>query len=274
MENQIQEEVQTQTNESDPHQSKNETPIINMEQIFNNAGEGMRIIDQNFDIIKANKAFLDIAQLEESEVLGSKCYDHFTGSLCNTDRCPMHRIKNGEERIEYETTRTRHDGVKVPCIVTATPIRNQQGEITNILEIYRDITAQKEAEWALKESSIPLQQIWDDILMLPIVGPLDSIRAQEMMDKILMNIQETKATVCILDILGVPSVDSAVANHIIKITRATKLMGCECIISGIGSTVAQTMVNIGVDMGTIVTTAKLEDALQLALKKNNITFDK
>jgi len=118
----------------------------------------------------------------------------------------------------------------------------------------------------MREMSIPVMSLWENILMIPVVGTVDSRRAQLMMELILKRITETQSKVIILDILGVPSVDSAVANHLLKIFQAVKLMGCEAIISGISSEVAQTMVHLGIELVGITTTSNLRDAQELAYK--------
>ena len=101
--------------------------------------------------------------------------------------------------------------------------------------------------------------------MLPIVGTIDSRRVQEIMDTMLAKVLETESKVIILDILGVPTIDSEVANHIIKMTQASKLMGADTIVSGISSHIAQTLVNLGIEMVGVITTATLRNALELAL---------
>lgn len=119
---------------------------------------------------------------------------------------------------------------------------------------------------ALMEMSTPVTAIWEDILMLPVVGIIDSKRAQEVMNAILVAIAQTQSKAIIMDISGVAVVDTAVANHLIKITKATKLMGCECTISGVSPAIAQTMVELGIDVGTVQTTSTLKDALSLAFE--------
>ena len=108
---------------------------------------------------------------------------------------------------------------------------------------------------------------WQDILCIPLTGTVDSKRAQQIMEMVLNKILTTESKVIILDILGVPFVDTAVANHLIKISRAAKLMGCDCIISGMSPAVAQTLVHLGIDMGDIITTTTLKDALVLSFNK-------
>jgi rsbT co-antagonist protein RsbR len=118
---------------------------------------------------------------------------------------------------------------------------------------------------AMLEMSTPVTSIWDGILLLPLVGIVDSQRTQDIMDKSLTRISETRARVFVMDISGVVTVDTAVANNFIRITQATRLMGCDCIISGISPNVARTLVELGANVGEVRTTATLRDALQLAL---------
>lgn len=126
------------------------------------------------------------------------------------------------------------------------------------------LTAQAKS---LMEMSTPVTQIWSGILLLPIVGIIDSARARDIMNATLAKIAETQARIFILDISGVGVVDTAVANNLIKITRATRLMGCECTISGVSPAIAQTIVDLGIDVGRIKTTANMKDALSDAFHR-------
>ena len=121
---------------------------------------------------------------------------------------------------------------------------------------------------ALMELSTPTIQLWEGILVLPILGVLDSRRTQDMTNVMLSKIQQTNARSIIIDITGVPTVDSSVANHLIKITKVTRLMGCECILSGIGPDIAQTLVQLGINLETIETSSNLKAAFQTALVKS------
>ena len=116
----------------------------------------------------------------------------------------------------------------------------------------------------ISEISTPVIKVWDGILALPIIGTLDSARTQVVMESLLQNIVDTGSTITILDISGVPAVDSLVAQHIIKTVAATRLMGAECIISGIRPEIAQTVVHLGIDLSNIVTKATLASALKYA----------
>jgi rsbT co-antagonist protein RsbR len=116
----------------------------------------------------------------------------------------------------------------------------------------------------ISEISTPVIRVWDGILALPIIGTLDSSRTQIVMENLLQEIVETGSSIAILDISGVPAVDSLVAQHLIKTVSATRLMGAECIISGIRPEIAQTVVHLGIDLSNIITKASLASALKYA----------
>jgi rsbT co-antagonist protein RsbR len=116
----------------------------------------------------------------------------------------------------------------------------------------------------ITEISTPVIRVWDGILALPIIGTLDSARTQVVMENLLQEIVATGSGIAILDISGVPAVDSLVAQHLIKTVSATRLMGAECIISGIRPEIAQTVVHLGIDLSSIITKASLAAALRYA----------
>jgi rsbT co-antagonist protein RsbR len=117
------------------------------------------------------------------------------------------------------------------------------------------------------ELSTPVVKLWDGVLALPMIGTLDSSRTQVVMESLLQRIVETGAQVAILDITGVPTVDTLTAQHLIKTVTAARLMGADCIISGIRPQIAQTIVHLGVDLGDVVTKATLADAFAMALQR-------
>lgn len=117
------------------------------------------------------------------------------------------------------------------------------------------------------EISTPVIRVWEGIVALPIIGTLDSARTQVVMENLLQEIVATNSYIAILDISGVPAVDSLVAQHLIKTVSATRLMGAECIISGIKPEIAQTIVHLGIDLSNIITKASLSSALQFAFRQ-------
>ncbi len=123
----------------------------------------------------------------------------------------------------------------------------------------------KDQNDALMEMSTPITQLWNGILLLPLVGIIDSKRAQNIMTTMLQKIIDSQSKAFILDISGIAMLDTAVANYLIKITKATQLMGCRCIISGISGAVAQTIVELGIAIEEVETTGTMQDALDKAL---------
>jgi rsbT co-antagonist protein RsbR len=120
------------------------------------------------------------------------------------------------------------------------------------------------------ELSTPVVKLWDGILALPLIGTLDSDRTQVVMENLLQEIVRTGAGLAIIDITGVPTVDTLVAQHLLKTVAAARLMGAECIISGIRPQIAATIVHLGVDLGDVSTKASLADAFAVALRKLNL----
>ncbi len=117
------------------------------------------------------------------------------------------------------------------------------------------------------ELSTPVVELWEGILALPLIGTLDSARTQIVMESLLQKIIDTGAGIAIIDITGVPTVDTLVAQHLLKTVAAARLMGAECIISGIRPQIAQTIVHLGVDLADVITKATLADAFAIALKR-------
>lgn len=119
----------------------------------------------------------------------------------------------------------------------------------------------------MMELSTPVVQLWENILALPLIGTLDSERTQVVMESLLHKIVETGAAIAIIDITGVPTVDTLVAQHLLKTVAAARLMGADCIISGIRPQIAQTIVHLGVNLSEVTTKASLADAFSIALKR-------
>jgi len=132
-----------------------------------------------------------------------------------------------------------------------------------------DIIARQQEE--LLELSTPVVKLWDGVLALPMIGTLDSQRTQVVMESLLQRIVETGSEIAIIDITGVPTVDTLVAQHLLKTITAIRLMGADAIVSGVRPQIAQTIVHLGLDLQGVVTKASLADALALALKRQGLS---
>ncbi len=125
-----------------------------LDQIFNTAANGMRVVDLNNTVLRANKTFLSLTGLTEQEVVGRKCYEAFGGSACQTGQCPLAKILADPKRLESELIKVLPSGRSIVCAVTATPYHDINGEIVGIIEDFRDISRYKELEQHLRETAI------------------------------------------------------------------------------------------------------------------------
>jgi len=234
-------------------------------------------VNRDMGIMFMNRAGLSFIDTPWTKVRNRKCYDIFNSVHCNTPKCRMKHVLDGGEAYTVRNEVTLGERT-VPIEYTAAPFSDAKGKIVGGVEYIIDITERVRQEKKLKEQSrtimeisTPAIKLWDRVVILPVVGVVDSLRAQQMMNTMLEKIMETSAKVIILDIQGVAAVDTAVANHLIKIAKATKLMGCRCIISGISPAVAEAIVQLGIDLGEIATNSTLQDALSDAFAIMDLT---
>jgi rsbT co-antagonist protein RsbR len=150
-------------------------------------------------------------------------------------------------------------------------------ELIDALALHTVATFQKSREEVISrqqedllELSTPVVKLWDGVVALPMIGTLDSARTQLVMESLLQRIVETGSEIAIIDITGVPTVDTLVAQHLLKTVTAIRLMGADCIISGIRPQIAQTIVHLGVELEGVTTKATLADALALAFKRSGL----
>jgi rsbT co-antagonist protein RsbR len=175
------------------------------------------------------------------------------------------------KRPLFDAIRTRVKAEEIgPALWDATLVIDELALYTTEMTTRaREATIQRQQAEML-ELSTPVVTLWNGILALPLIGTLDSERTQVVMESLLNRIVETGATIAILDITGVPTVDTLVAQHLLKTVAAARLMGADCIISGIRPQIAQTIVHLGVDLNAVTTKATLADAFAIALKRTGL----
>ena len=234
-------------------------------------------IEFNMDgtVITSNDNFLNVLGYSLEEVKGKHhrmfCEEDYANS---SDYKEFWEKLNQGEFNSGEYKRIGKNGREVFIQASYNPILDLNGKPMKVLKIASDVTEQKrlEAERTkqaalIMEMSTPVMRLWDSILLLPIVGLVDSKRVQLIMETVLQKILDYQAKVIILDIQGVPAVDSAVANHLIKVTKATRLMGCTCIVTGISPEISQALVNLGIELTDILTQSTLKDGVSTSLEK-------
>ena len=155
-------------------------------------------------------------------------------------------------------------------ITDITPIKRRQEQVERLETQIREKMAVIEAQASLLDQlAVPVIQVWDNILLLPLIGVIDSRRATQVTESLLQSIARAGARFVILDITGVPMVDTSVASYLVRAVQAAQLLGCQSILAGISPEIAQTLVGLGVDFSHILTRATLQNGLEYALKQLN-----
>jgi rsbT co-antagonist protein RsbR len=188
-------------------------------------------------------------------------------------------LKDG--RYEDESWRVRKDGSRFWANVVITPLRDDLGVLRGFGKLTRDLTERKKAEelkaqnaateaisrraQEILEIATPVVQVWEGVILAPLIGSLDSQRTQQLMEKLLDSIVDTRSSVALIDITGVPSIDTQTARHLVEAVSAVRLLGADVILTGIRPAIAQTLVHLGVDLSGVTTRSSLSAGLRVAL---------
>src|SRR3972149_1266054 len=250
-------------------------------------------------ITDVNKATELVTGVSREQLIGSDFSDYFTEPEKAREGCQEVFTKGFVK--DYPLAIRHTSGRVTEVLYNASVYKNEAGEVQGVFAAARDITELKRAEEQLRkahqelevrvqertaeltkamellkeqqkafmEVSVPVVKVWNRILLVPLIGVFDSQRAELLMEMLLTELENTQAKVAILDVSGIPIVDSLVAKHLIRTVSAAKLMGVECIVTGIRSKISQTIVQLGVDLSGITTRATLEEGLKVALDLTN-----
>jgi len=175
-------------------------------------------------------------------------------------------------RFEEEGWRVRKDGSRFWASVVITALRDGKGNLKGFGKVTRDLTDRKAAEERLRQQSrevmematVPVVQVWEGIMLVPLIGMLDSARTQQLMERLLHRLTETGSAVAVVDITGVPTIDTQTAQHLIETIKAVRYIGAEVVLTGVRPVIAQTLVHLGVDLSTATTRASLAAGLRVA----------
>jgi PAS domain S-box-containing protein len=187
------------------------------------------------------------------------------------------KVATAEGRSEDEGWRIKKDGARFWSNEVITALRDQGGALCGFGKVMRDLTERKRAEEKatlqareILEISTPVIQIWDGVLMAPLIGTLDSERTQKLMEGLLERIVQTNSAVALLDVTGVPTIDTRTAQHLAETTTAVRLLGAQAVLTGVRPAIAQTLAHLGVDLGEITTRSTLAAGFRVALNLLNL----
>lgn len=209
------------------------------------------------------------------EILGKHFSTFYTRedlALGKTDRELETAVREG--RFEDEGWRVRKDGTRFWANVVLTALRDASGTLKGFGKITRDLSQRKEAEERIKRqaqeilemATVPVVQVWDGIILVPLIGMLDSARTQQLMERLLQRLTETNSPVALLDITGVPTIDTQTAQHLIETIKAVRYIGSEVVLTGVRPTIAQTLVHLGIDLSGATTRSSLTAGLRVAFE--------
>lgn len=189
------------------------------------------------------------------------------------------KVAEREGRFEDEGWRVRKDGSRFWANVIITALRDDNGKLRGFGKVTRDLTEKRQIEERLRKqtqeimemATVPVVPVWEGILLVPLIGTLDSQRTQHLMERLLQSITETNSPVAVLDITGVPTIDTQTAQHIIETISSVRLLGAEVILTGVRPTIAQTLVHLGIDLSSVITRSSLSSGLRMALSILDLT---
>jgi len=239
--------------------------------------------DLDLRLLGCNQQYAEIAGFASpNDLIGKTDFDvappEYAAKFQADDRSV---IESARSRLNYEESSTSPDGAPQWFRTSKMPLRDADGNVIGVLGFFQDVTEQKLAaaererlqqqvidaqRHALQELSTPLIPIMDQILVLPLVGSVDSARSADVMRAVLKGITDYRAKIIIVDITGVPLVDTGVADHLNRTLQAARLKGARTIITGVSDAVAETIVDLGIDWSRIETMRDLQSGLMLALQ--------
>jgi PAS domain S-box-containing protein len=236
------------------------------------------LLDPGGHVASWNRGAEAIKGYHADEIIGQHI-SRFYPSQAVESGFPAHELAIAAEkgRFEDENWRVRKDGSRFWANVIITALRDNDGTLVGFAKVTRDLTERREMErrvrdqaQAILDVSVPVVQIWEGILAVPLIGTLDSQRTQDFMERLLERIVETRSEVALVDITGVPIIDTQTATHLIETFAAVRLLGASVILTGVRPAIAQTLVHLGIDLSSVITRPSLAAGLQLALDRAGI----
>ena len=243
-------------------------------EIIQSIDEPLFVLNDKFAVVFGNRAFDQTFGVNRADIEGKSVYEIGSGMLnVQVIRQTLDSLKNaGTEVKRFEVDITIPEGKKTFVVNAGMMRRYGSSNEDQFLVRFEDITDQLAAERSIKEKSAailelstPITKIWDEILVLPMIGTLDTERANKMIEQLLDAISRERARSIIMDGTGITQIDELVATHIIKATTAVKLLGSQVIMTGVKHEVAMMMVKMGIDLKDILTRATLQEGVQYAL---------
>jgi PAS domain S-box-containing protein len=231
-------------------------------------------LDTNGSVLTWNSAAQRLKGWTAEEIIGQHFSHFYPPEEIQKGKTEMElKIAAQEGRFEDEGWRMRKDGTRFWANVVITALRDKSGKLRGYGKVTRDLTDRRLAEERIKKQAqeifemavVPVVHIWEGIVLVPLIGTLDSQRTQQLMERLLDRVAETGSSVALLDITGVPTVDTQTAQHLIETISAVRLLGAEVVLTGVRPSIAQALVHLGIDLSNVITRSSLAAGLRMAL---------
>lgn len=232
------------------------------------------LLDTDGNVLTWNSAAERLKGWKAEEIIGQNFARFYPVEDVEKGKTKMElKVASEEGRFEDEGWRVRKDGSRFWANVVITALRDKNGELRAFGKVTRDLTdrrqneekIKKQAQEILEMATVPVVQVWEGIVLVPLIGTLDSQRTQQLMERLLHRVTETGSPIALLDITGVPTIDTQTAQHLIETISAVRLLGAEVILTGVRPVIAQTLVHLGIDLTNVITRSSLTAGLRMAL---------
>jgi rsbT co-antagonist protein RsbR len=248
--------------------------------VVNMADYAITMLDTEGHVLTWTPAAERLKGYRTDEIIG-KHYSIFFTDEDVAARKPVTELEASarDGRFEDEGWRVRKDGTRFWANEVNTALRAPDGTLRGFGRVTRDLTdrmrteeqIRKQSQEILEMATVPVVQVWDGILLVPLIGMLDSERTQQLMERLLVRLTETGSRVALLDITGVPAIDSLTAQHLVETIKAVRFVGSEVVLTGVRPSIAQTLVHLGIDLAGVVTRSSLTAGLRVALDRLSLT---
>lgn len=231
-------------------------------------------LDNEGTILTWNSAAERLKGWKAEEIIGQNFVRFYPPEDVARGKTEMElRVAREEGRFEDEGWRVRKDGSRFWANVIITALRDKDGKLVGFGKVTRDLTERrlneekikKQAQEILEMATVPVVQVWEGVVLVPLIGTLDSQRTQQLMERLLHRVTETGSPIALLDITGVPTIDTQTAQHLIETISAVRLLGADVILTGVRPVIAQTLVHLGIDLSNVITRSSLTAGLRMAL---------
>jgi len=233
------------------------------------------MLDPHGTVISWNPAAERLKGWSAEEIIGQHFSRFYPPEDVEQGKTDMElRMAAQDGRFEDEGWRVRKDGSRFWANVIVTPLRHRDGRLLGFGKVTRDLTERRNAEEKIKRqaqeivemAAVPVVQVWQGIVLVPLIGTLDSQRTQQLMERLLNKVTESSSPVALVDITGVPAIDTQTAQHLIEAIAAVRLLGSEVVLTGVRPSIAQTLVHLGIDLTNVTTRSSLSAGLRRALE--------